>query len=331
MLFITNRTPKGSAAFEKNRPIEFDIKDNTVSNSIFFCERLSQDQYVEIGSKEFMRRLKECRHKQILIYIHGFSNLPEPNVFPKTEKLQKLFDEREKNMVIVVPIIWPCDSDFGIIKDYWDDQKAADQTGIAIARALGKFMDWRNSNPDEAQCMKRINILAHSMGNRVLRESLRAWCRYDLADGVPMIFRNIFMAAADIVNESLEVGGWGEQICYSARNVCVYFASDDLALRASKASNLKNKVASRRLGHTGPEDLSKCPKNVYEIDCDDINTRYDTPSGHSYYMEDESGKPGVVFEHMYRTIKTGRASLMTSELRSVILDRSGTIFDTEPV
>ena len=49
-------------------------------------------------------------------------------------------------------------------------------------------------------------MLAHSMGNRVLRETLAAWNRYDLADGVPLIFRNTFLVAADIVNESLEVG-----------------------------------------------------------------------------------------------------------------------------
>ena len=52
----------------------------------------------------------------------------------------------------------------------------------------------------------------------------------------------------------------------------MYFASDDLGLRASKACNLKSRIASRRLGHTGPEEMDKVPGNVYAVDCDNLNT-----------------------------------------------------------
>lgn len=45
----------------------------------------------------------------------------------------------------VVPLIWPCDDDsvVAFIDDYWDDQRAADASGMAFARMLGKFDDWR--------------------------------------------------------------------------------------------------------------------------------------------------------------------------------------------
>jgi hypothetical protein len=88
--------------------------------------------------------------------------------------------------------------------------------------------------------------------------------------------------------------------------VVVYYASDDLALRASKISNLKNAVASRRLGHSGPENMKKVPGNVYAVDCDDYNTKYDTPKGHSYFLDDKSGKPGVVFKDICQAIERGR-------------------------
>ena len=88
------------------------------------------------------------------------------------------------------------------------------------------------------------------------------------------LYDSTFLVAADIVNESLHKGERGELICHSSRNVIVYHASDDLALRASKASNLKNKIASRRLGHTGPEDMHLTPANVYSVDCDDVNNAY---------------------------------------------------------
>ena len=128
--------------------------------------------------------------------------------------------------------------------------------------------------------------------------------------------------AADIVNETLERDKYGRLISHASRNVSVYFATDDLALRASKISNLRNKVASRRLGHTGPEDMSKVSSNVYAIDCDNFNTRYDNPKGHSYFLEDENGKPGAVFEHMYNTIQTGRVSLDGDKRRKYILENS---------
>ena len=78
------------------------------------------------------------------------------------------------------------------------------------------------------------------------------------------------------------------------------------ALRASKVSNLKNKIASRRLGHTGPEDMDKVPNNVYSVDCDDVNNLYDK-KGHSYFRSGtKKGEPGKVFEHIFATLLRGR-------------------------
>lgn len=319
MFFITNREPKGSIRTKKNRKFRFDLNKNAPSNSIYCCERTGKDSYIEIGSKGLMAQLKESEAEQLLFYIHGFSNLPEPDIFPRAEKLQQLFDAKQKNLVKVIPMIWPCDNDFGIIKDYWDDQKSADNSAFSFARMLQKFMAWRDDSPEDAPCLKRINILAHSMGNRVFRETLATWNKYDLANGVPLLFRNTILMAADIVNESLEDGEKGRLISQSARNVSVYYASDDLALRSSKISNLKNKVASRRLGHTGPENMKKTQSNVYAIDCDNFNNKYDRPKGHSYFLEDKDGKIGKVFEHLFNTIKTGRVEVDNENKRKHIL------------
>lgn len=309
MLFITNRSPQGSIRTKKGRTYKFDLNKNSPSNSIYCCERLGEDNYIEIGSDGLMSKLSESNAKQILLFIHGFSNLPEPDIFPRVTKLQEYFDSKEPNLVEVVPLIWPCDNDFGIVKDYWDDQKSADKSAFSFSRALQFFMAWRDKAPEDAPCLKRINILAHSMGNRVFRETLSVWNKYDLANGVPLLFRNTILMAADIVNESLEDEQEGILISQASRNVSVYYASDDLALRSSKVSNLKNKVASRRLGHTGPEDMKKVQSNVYAIDCDNFNNKYDSPKGHSYFLDNGNNEIGAVFEHIYNTIKTGRVSV----------------------
>lgn len=308
MLFITNRFPKGSIQTRVGRKFEFDLKNNAPSNSVFFCRREADGQISEVGGLNFMSELKASPYRQLLLYIHGYSNMPE-DVFQGAGEFQALCNKAANQEVLVVPVIWPCDGDFGIIKDYWDDQKSADASAPAFARALCRFIEWRESKlnePDTAPCLKRINVLAHSMGNRVLRESLVAWDTYDLAAGVPLIFRNTFLVAADIENESIHRGEKGQLICDASRNVVVYFASDDLALRSSKAANLKNKIASRRLGHSGPENMDLTPKNVYIVDCDDINNDYDA-KGHSYFRSGRTpGKAGVVFNHIFACLQTGR-------------------------
>lgn len=325
MLFITNRFPKGSIQTRVGRKFEFDLKNNAPGNSMFFCQRAVNGDMIEVGGLNFLTGLKGSDYRQILLYIHGFANLPE-DVFRTASELQRFCDKKDKKEVLIVPVIWPCDNDLGIVQDYWDDQKSADASALSFARVLNRFIEWRESSlnpPDSDPCLKRINVLAHSMGNRVLRETLSAWERYDLADGVPLLFRNTFLVAADIENQSIHRTERAKLICDASRNVVVYFASDDLALRASKGANLKNKIASRRLGHTGPENIEQTPNNVYVVDCDDVNTAYDNPAGHSYFLAGKiKGRPGRVFEHMYNCLKSGRAFPEDELRRSTIIRES---------
>jgi hypothetical protein len=47
---------------------------------------------------------------------------------------------------------------------------------------------------------------------------------------------------------------------------------------------------------------SKC-----RIDCDEVNTLYDPPKGHSYFRSGKKkGGPGVVFDHIFASVLTGR-------------------------
>lgn len=322
MLFITNRFPTQSIRTRVNRNFTFDLNNNAAGNSVYYCERQGLDDYLEIGSTAFLQRLKEANVRQVLIYLHGFSNLPE-DVFAAVAEFQGLCDAVRPGEVLAVPLVWPCDNDLGVVKDYWDDQESADMSAFSFARVLQRFLDWREGEQfeqDPTPCLKRINVLAHSMGNRVLRETLRVWRKYSLPGGVPLLFRNTFLVAADIVNESLEEGHSGELITHASRNVTVYFASDDLALRASKASNLKNRIASRRLGHSGPEDMSRVGRNVFAVDCDDVNTRYDFPKGHSYFRSGTIfGEPGVVFRHLFTALESGRVFPEDETRRMTIL------------
>lgn len=140
MLFITNRAIKEDNELVEGRNISFDIDNTSAGHDAFFCERIGKDKYIELGHEQFFSKLKgpkvkiSKKEEQILIFIHGYSNLPEPDIFPRSSMLQNLFDEKQNGLVQVVPLIWPCDNDFGALKDYWDDQKAADASAFAFGR-----------------------------------------------------------------------------------------------------------------------------------------------------------------------------------------------------
>lgn len=323
MLFITNRLPKGSWVTTAGRQFTFDLKNNTPSTSMYFCEyNENKKSSIELGSAMFLNKVKSATQKQIVLYIHGFSNLPDM-AFKATKEFQDLCNLELENEVLVIPLIWPCDDDPGIIKDYWDDEIAADASNTAFARVLARFLDWRNSNQaDNDLCTKRINVVAHSMGNRVLRGAINTWQKQFASNGVPLMFRNTFLIAADIENDSLEYHALGEGICSASKNVVVYYAADDFALGASKVANRK---FTHRLGHLGPREMGLVPKNVFSVNCDQVNNRYDNPKGHSYfrYADNESNSPstpGIVFKHIFSCIYSGRVDALTLNNRDVYIE-----------
>ncbi|MGN7612455.1 alpha/beta hydrolase [Magnetococcales bacterium HHB-1] len=320
IFFITNRVFKEGASGDPAvmRRVNFDLDNNSVLNSLAFCKRQGEGNYAEIGEENFKEALEELligrssriQELEILFYVHGFSNLPESDIFPRTKKVIAQFKDRESTRnkaIMVVPVIWPCDNDFGIIKDYSDDQKAAENSRHAFSKLLDMLLKWKV----EAKLVLRFSFLTHSMGNRVLMKGVKAWVQNSTHGNrakAPRFIRNIFMMAADIPNESLESGEEGRHIPEVGHNVLVYFADDDTALKASIISNLFHLVFTHRLGDTGPEELSRVPKNVYEVDCDDFNNVFDLPKGHSYFIDKDDGSKSPAFTHLAEIMATGKVN-----------------------
>jgi esterase/lipase superfamily enzyme len=320
MLFVTNRRILGSRRSEAGREVAFDPADDEPGASVYFCQRTGPGSYTELLSAPFFARLRRSPRRQVLLYLHGYNCQPEAPVFPDALRLQRLCDELAPGLVEVVPLVWPCDDDFGLVLDYFDDQLAADASGLAFARVLGKFTAWRDRLAREEACLKHVNVLAHSMGNRVLRGALASWAHdYGAA---PSLFRCVFMAAADLANDCLEPGAEGGMLPGCARHVVVYHAADDMALRSSKVVNLRHKLVRRRLGHTGPADLARCPENVVAADCDGFNGAADR-WGHSYFLDGPDGRPGPLLRHMVETMRTGRVAGAAPGARRIVLGGAG--------
>ncbi|WP_240207214.1 alpha/beta hydrolase [Vibrio sp. CyArs1] len=154
-------------------------------------------------------------------------------MFERSAQLQALLDKQQLGLALVIPMIWPCDDDHV----------------VAIARLFYKFDMWcREASQQQFPCLERMNVLAHSMGNRVLKSAMSSWVKDERLSGMLLLFRNVFMVAADAENHCLEGGEDGRHIVDSAKNVLVFYASDALVMSASKVANLKNINTSRRLG-----------------------------------------------------------------------------------
>ena len=113
--------------------------------------------------------------KKPLLCIHGF------NVQPESHLEQCRTKRHEFKNFDLIPVIWPST---GGIYNYWGDRGYSKGAGKALRQSMEKY----------AGMFPRKSLLAHSMGNRVLRYA---------ADSKYM-FDNIFMCAADVDNKRFD-------------------------------------------------------------------------------------------------------------------------------
>jgi len=305
MLFITNRELKG-----KKEKLSF-VASNKVSNDLRYCEinyKLNDKDkdFAEIGSNNLMKKLRDNHKTEIMFYIHGFNNQPFSDIFVNAEKMQNQLTNNGIKHIEIVPLIWPCDNDFGIIKDYMDDQETAKISGAFFSRAISKLLKWQENNMAEnKQCIKRMHMFSHSMGNLVLQEAMNYWAKNYGNGDVPFLFKNIFLVAADIPNENLERKEDGYLITQAGKFIFSYFAYDDLAMPASKILNTRKLVFSRRLGHTGPENMNAVTNNVYAVDCSNFNNVFDK-KGHTYFI-DKNNKESPAFKHICKVLNKDKS------------------------
>lgn len=77
MFFITSRMPTVDTEPELNKNFIFDLKDNSSGRELYRCRRDGEGMCEEIGSKNLLAEVKGSKYRQVLLYIHGFSNLLE--------------------------------------------------------------------------------------------------------------------------------------------------------------------------------------------------------------------------------------------------------------
>jgi len=242
-----------------------------------FPERLDVEPAV-LGSREFFRRLKEQMDEgqDTLVLVHGY-NVSFPEAAGTALALQALL--RAKGLAIAVVLFsWPSDGSAMPFRAYWSDRDDAAASGVAFSRAFQKLSEFLRANVTAANwCGRSIHLLAHSMGNFVLENTV--WhLRKNLPGSLPRVFSEIVLAAADVDHDAFESESKLARLPELGKRISVYYNRSDRALQVSDAT----KGHPDRLGQSGPKHPLDVPTGVVNVDCSDV------ASGlvrHSYYLD----------------------------------------------
>ncbi len=284
--FGTNRKPN-----RKNKPDDFgsgfsengladlrfgmvEIIDENVDDLDLYLapERLTHDAGRKItggpgsilGSQNVFRRVRDkmiLHSRDTIVFVHGY-NVSFKEALLSAVQLKKNFSANQGGPgVNVVLFSWPSDGSMAPFVAYGNDRQDAAASGPAFARGLLKLADFlRGSTPEEA-CDHSLHLVAHSMGNYVLRHTVQEFMQQ--SSGRPArLFDQVFMMAADEDNDCFEHSYKLKELPRLAKRVNVYFNNEDRAMAISD----KTKGNPDRLGDDGPRVPRGIPGKVSLID-----------------------------------------------------------------
>jgi esterase/lipase superfamily enzyme len=173
--------------------------------------------------------------RSILLFVHGFSVGFESALVRSAQLTVDLREDDRFDPGAPVLFTWPSRGSTTPWA-YYADQTSAD----ASVEHLLAFLDLLLTDV----APERINIIAHSMGNRVLTQALEDYAEQYLADGSrPDVEFRIIMAAADVERDVF--GLVAGKLDVLEPNVTLYASDRDAALWVSRLLNW-----SPRLGQT---------------------------------------------------------------------------------
>lgn len=239
------------------------------------------------GSKELLKKLRtlmKADEVDSLIFIHGF-NVSFKDAIESAGKMSERYSELSNGEYKpnIFVFSWPSD---GSATKYFDDRHDAVASGYAFARGLMKLTTFLRATPKKEACQQKINLIAHSMGNYVLRNALQQSKKIVEGGLLTRVFDNIILTAADEDSDAFEFDHKLAQLPDLAQRITVYFNNGDLALKIS--DDLKGNPD--RLGNDGANKAYQLPAKVVLVDASDVVTG-DITQQHSYHLlNDKVGK-----------------------------------------
>jgi esterase/lipase superfamily enzyme len=249
------------------------------------------------GSGSF---LDDLHHEMLagrdtMVFIHGF-NVTFLEALTAGARLAASLPQK----INLVVFSWPSDGKALPYMSYYSDREDARASGPALARAYLKLFDFiqalreaevralekagQDPNLQTELCQRCIHVLAHSMGNYVLRNGIQSIRAKDPRKMVRM-FDQVIMAAPDEDDDTFECDDKLRMLPTMARRITVYHNRNDRALVISD----RTKANPDRLGSEGPRMLDLLPKKVIIVDCSQVAREGDEWVRHTYYI----GSPPV--------------------------------------
>lgn len=259
-------------------------------------ENLFDSEPPVLGSRAIFSEVRQQMQQEAqdtLLFIHGF-NVSFKEALKSAAQLHRVLTTPSQNSEAPLKLnmcvfSWPSDGEMLLASRraqnkvaYQNDRIDARASGAAFARGFLKVADFIQHTDPEGRCQQRIHLLAHSMGNYVLRYALQD-LRGFVGNQLPRLFDQILMMAADEDDDAFDLAHKLELLPRITRRTNVYFNREDLALWASD----RIKGNPPRLGSDGPLHPHSLPRNVYPIDCTDIISKLTEPSEHGYFIKVE--------------------------------------------
>ena len=235
-----------------------------------------------LGSQALMRSLRQkmkAHERDTVVFIHGF-NVKFKEALKAAAQLKINFKEfRRGRAVNVVLFSWPSDGSAMPYIAYKNDRQDARASATAFARSFLKLSAFLKALDPNEECRQKLHLVAHSMGNYVLRNALQEILAMDTGRP-PRVFDQVFLMAADEDDDAFEHHHKLLPLPWIAQRVNLYFNNADLAMDVSDMT----KGNPDRLGADGPRLPSQVPAKVSLVDCPPV---VHGAVEHSYYVETE--------------------------------------------
>ena len=262
----------GDLRFGRARVIDGKIEKNTI--------QVLPDNPDE-GSKALLTELRKKMKEDSLdslIFIHGF-NVSFESAIESAAKLSERLSQLSGSIYTpnVFVFSWPSN---GKLLDYGDDRHDAKASGYAFARGLIKLCNFLKEATEKENCNQKINLIAHSMGNYVLRHALQEAQDINRNSLLPLLFDNIVLTAPDEDNDAFEHNHKLAKLPELSKSITVYYNIEDRALDISDIT----KGNPERLGSTGPRNPLQLPGKVITVDVSDVVRGV---TEHSYHVKND--------------------------------------------
>lgn len=233
------------------------------------------------GSRALFAQLRQqmsAQSKDALIFIHGFNvtftAAVESAATIKTRYAQLSAGSYDPNIFV---FSWPSN---GRLFEYKDDRHDAKTSGYAFARGLEKLTSFLRNAENGEPCQQRVNLIAHSMGNYVLRHALQETQKIGESRMLPRLFDSIILAAADEDNDAFDHDYKLARLPELGKQVVIYYNIEDQALTISDFT----KGNPDRLGQSGPRNPHQVPYKVVIVDVSNLVATFNE---HSYHVDND--------------------------------------------